>query len=95
MGIACYLVNKSPSLELVDKNTHEALENLVESKKYVETILKRFNMKERKLVKVPIHVGVKLSTDQCPKTHEEEEDMYYVPYASVFSSLMYAMICTR
>jgi hypothetical protein len=29
-------------------------------------------MQECKLVKVPILVGVKLSTDQCPKTHEEE-----------------------
>jgi hypothetical protein len=25
-----------------------------------------------KLVKVPIPIGVKLSTDQCPKTQEEE-----------------------
>ena len=33
--------------------------------------------------------------DQCPKTHEEEEEMYRVPYASVVNSLMYAMICTR
>jgi hypothetical protein len=32
-------------------------------RKYFETILQRFNMKECKLVKVPIPVGVKLSTD--------------------------------
>jgi hypothetical protein len=30
----------------------------------------------------PGWVGVKLSTDQCPKTHEEEEDMSHVPYVS-------------
>jgi hypothetical protein len=30
---------------------------------YVETILQRFNMEECKLVKVLIHVGVKLSID--------------------------------
>jgi hypothetical protein len=33
--------------------------------------------------------------DQCPKTHEEEEDMSHVPYASAVGSLMYAMVFTR
>jgi hypothetical protein len=64
-------------------------------RKYVETILQRFNMKECKPIKVPIPVGVKLSVDQCPKTWEEEEDMSHVPYASAFGSLMYSMVCTR
>jgi hypothetical protein len=64
-------------------------------RKYVETILQRFNMQECKPVKVPIPVGAKLSADQCPKTHEEEEDMSRVPYASAVGSLMYGMVCTR
>ena len=64
-------------------------------RKYVETILQRFNMQDSKLVKVPIPVGVRLSTAQCPKTQEEEEDMSHVPYASAVSRLMYAMVCTR
>ena len=46
-------------------------------------------------MKVPIPVGVKLSTEQCPKTQEEEEDMSHVPYASAVGSLMYAMVYTR
>jgi hypothetical protein len=46
-------------------------------------------------VKVPIPVGVNLSTDQCPKTQEEEEDMSCVPYASEVGSLMYVMVYTR
>eukprot|EP00253_Pinus_taeda_P029196 PITA_29196 len=50
---------------------------------------------DNKPVKVPIPVGVRLSAEQCPKTQEEEEDMSCVPYASVVSSLMYAMVCTR
>eukprot|EP00253_Pinus_taeda_P028158 PITA_28158 len=50
---------------------------------------------DSKPVKVSIPVGVKLSTEQCPKTQEEEEDMSRVPYASAVSSLMYAMFCTR
>jgi hypothetical protein len=32
-----------------------------------------------KPVKVPIPIGVKLSADQCPKTQEEEEDMFHMP----------------
>ena len=64
-------------------------------RKYVETILQRFNMQNSKPVKVPIPVGARLSAEQCPKTQEEEEDMSRVPYTSAVSSLMYAMICTR
>jgi len=64
-------------------------------RKYVETILQRFNMQNSKPVKVPIPVGVRLSAEQCPKTQEEEEDMSRVPYASAVGSLMYAMVCTR
>ena len=52
-------------------------------------------MHDIKPVKVPIPVGVKLSTEQCPKTQEEEECMSRVPYASVVGSLMYSMVCTR
>jgi hypothetical protein len=64
-------------------------------RKYVETILYRFNMHGSKSIKVPIPIGVKLSADQCPKTQEEEEDVSHVPYANTIGSLMYAMVCTR
>jgi hypothetical protein len=64
-------------------------------RKYVETILQRFNMHGSKPVKVPIPIGVKLSADQCPKTQKEEEDMSHFPYANAIGSLMYAMFCTR
>ena len=52
-------------------------------------------MQDSKPVNVPIPVGVKLSTEQCPKIEEEEEDMSRVPYESAVGSLMYAMVCTR
>jgi hypothetical protein len=52
-------------------------------------------MQECKPVKVPIHVGVKLSMDQCLKTQEEGEGMSHVPYTSEIGSFMYAMVCTR
>eukprot|EP00253_Pinus_taeda_P007176 PITA_07176 len=51
--------------------------------------------KDSKPVKVPIPVGVRLSSEQCPKRQQEEEDMSYFPYASVVGSLMYAMVCIR
>jgi hypothetical protein len=50
-------------------------------------------MQESKSVKVHIPIGVKLSTDKCPK--KQEEDMSRIPYASVIGSSMYAMFCTR
>ena len=37
-------------------------------KKYVETILQKFNMHDSKPMKVPIPVGVWLFVEQCPKT---------------------------
>eukprot|EP00253_Pinus_taeda_P022370 PITA_22370 len=39
-------------------------------------------MQDSKPVKVPIPLGVNLSTKQCPKIQEEEDDMSLVPYAS-------------
>jgi hypothetical protein len=64
-------------------------------RKYVEMILQRFNMHGSKWIKVCISIGVKLCVNQHPKTHEEEEDMSHVPYASVVGRLMYAMVYTR
>jgi hypothetical protein len=40
-------------------------------KKYIETVLKRFNMQYCKPIKVPIPVGERLTIEQCPKTLEE------------------------
>jgi hypothetical protein len=67
----------------------------LDHRKYVETILHRFNMQEWKPIKEHIYASVKIYVDQCPKTHEKEEDMYCVPYASVHGIFMYEMVCTR
>src|SRR3984885_6587080 len=77
------------------KRDREKRKLWLNQRKYVETILQKFNMQDSKPVKVPIPVGVRLSAKQCPKTQEEEEDMFCVPYASVVGSLIYAMVCTR
>ena len=36
-----------------------------------------------------------LSSKQCPQSRKDEEEMSRVPYASVVTSLIYAMVCTR
>ena len=36
--------------------------------KYIEIVLKRFNMQDCKLVKVPIHVGERITVEQCQNT---------------------------
>jgi hypothetical protein len=77
------------------KRDREKMKLWLNKRKYVETILKRFNMKECKPVKVLIPVGVKLSANQCPKTQGEEQDMCCVPYMSVIGIFMYAMVYTR
>ena len=62
--------------------------------KYIEKVLKRFNMDKAKPVSVPLAKHFKLSTMQC-STNEEEKKEMRVPYFSVVGSLMYAMIYTR
>eukprot|EP00253_Pinus_taeda_P002358 PITA_02358 len=62
---------------------------------YIEMVLKRFNMKNTKLVRIPLASHFKLSKEVCPKTQEEMAYMSKVPYASVVGSLMYEMVCTR
>nr|GEY65501.1 hypothetical protein [Tanacetum cinerariifolium]GEZ56315.1 hypothetical protein [Tanacetum cinerariifolium] len=42
---------------------------------------------------LPLHHGIKISKDLCPKTNEELDKMSRVPYASAIGSIMYAMMC--
>jgi hypothetical protein len=63
--------------------------------KYIEIVLKWFNMQDFKPIKVPIPMGARLIIEQFPKTQEEIEDMAHVTYASVVGSLMYVMVYTR
>ena len=55
------------------KRDQEKRKLYLNQRNYVETILQMFNMQDSKPVNVPIPVGVKLSSEQCPKTQEEEE----------------------
>jgi hypothetical protein len=60
--------------------------------KYIEKILKRFNMQDCKHVKVSIPMGERITVEQFPRKQEEIEDMTLVPYESVVGSLMDAMV---
>jgi hypothetical protein len=63
--------------------------------KYIETILKHFNMQDCKPMKVPIPVGARLTLEQCPRTQEEIKYMVCVPNAIFVGSIMYVMFYTR
>ena len=61
--------------------------------KYVEGILKRFDMANCKPVTTPFEG--KISKDMSPKNQEDLDEMKNVPYQSAVGSLMYAMLGTR
>jgi hypothetical protein len=56
------------SMKMEIKRDLENRKLWLNQRKYVETILQRFNMHGSKPVKVPIPICVNLSADQCPKT---------------------------
>ena len=58
---------------------------------YVEKVLQRFSMENAKAVSTPLPGHLKWTTERCPTTHDEEDTMSKVPYASTVGSLMYAM----
>ncbi|CAL8099507.1 unnamed protein product [Prunus armeniaca] len=64
-------------------------------KRYIERILKRFNMENCTGCDVPFSKGDKLSSEQSPKTEQEKLEMQDKPYASLVGSLMYVQVCTR
>jgi hypothetical protein len=52
-------------------------------------------MHNEKPVSTPLSKHFKLTKKMCPKTQEEIEYMFRVPYLSAVGSLMHAMVCTR
>ncbi|GKC51514.1 retrotransposon protein, putative, ty1-copia subclass, partial [Tanacetum coccineum] len=62
---------------------------------YLDKNLKRFKMENSKKGNLPLHHGIKISKDLCPKTDEELDRISRVPYALAVGLIMYAMTCTR
>jgi hypothetical protein len=77
------------------KRDREVKKLWLNQRKYIETLLKCFNMQDCKPVKVPILMGARLIVEHCPETWEEVEDMARVPYASGIGSIMYERVCTQ
>jgi len=63
--------------------------------KYIRNSLKKFEMETCKPISTPMEVGKKLSLEMCPKTQQEENYMFNVPYHNVFGSLMYAIVSSK
>jgi hypothetical protein len=49
---------------------------------YIEKVLERFKMQNEKLVSTPLANHFKLIKEMCPKTQDEIEYIYRVPYSS-------------
>ena len=56
--------------------------------RYIDKVLVRFSMQNSKKGLLPFRHGVPLFDDQRPKTHEEENMMRQVPYASIIDYLI-------
>lgn len=77
------------------KRDRKAKKLWLSQKKYIEQILKRFNMNNAKPVGTPFAGHFKLSSKQCPSSEKEKNEMKSFPYSSAVGSLMYVMVCTR
>ena len=57
LGVANFI------LEMEIRRDHANKNICLNQRKYIETVLQRFNMQESKMVKIPITIGVKLYVD--------------------------------
>ena len=64
-------------------------------KGYIEKVLCKYNMPNAKPVTTPLVTHFRFSSALCPQSYEEVDYMSRVPYSSVVSSLMYAMVCSH
>ena len=56
-------------------------------------MLERFNMTEARPITTLLVVH--FSSNQCPNSQEEEDEMSRVPYSNAVGSLMYVIVCTK
>jgi len=64
-------------------------------RKYIEEVLKRFNMEECKPIATPLDVNSKLLKLTEQEFQSVQEEMQGIPYKAAVGSLMYAMVGTR
>ena len=69
--------------------------SFLSQKKYIEKVLKRFDILDVKSVKTPLAAHFRLSADLSPQIDKDDKYISRVPNASTVGSIMYAMVCTR
>ena len=62
---------------------------------YIDTVLKRFSIKNSKNDYLSIGSRITLSKKDYMMTPKERECMNRIPYASAIGSIMHTMICAR
>lgn len=63
--------------------------------KYIDELLKKFNMNSAKTVSTPIGLNIKITKDLEPKNDEEREQMKNRPYRELVGGLIYLANATR
>lgn len=64
-------------------------------KKYVQELLKKFNMENVKTVSTPLEPNTKITKKMCPKTEAEHSQMKNRPYRELVGALNYLANATR
>lgn len=75
--------------------TYEDGKISLDQSKYIQEILKRFNMINYKPSKTPSDPNQKLSASMCASNEEERHELQDVPYQEVVGSLLYLAQGTR
>lgn len=89
MGLANYVLGIRISRDRNSKLLY------LDQEKYLDKVLKRFNMDICNSLSTPVCKGQSLSKSMSPQTKFDVEEMRNVPYAQAVGSLMYAMTSTR
>ena len=77
----------------INRERKETIENI--TSRVHEKDAEEFNMTDAKPMNVSLGGHFKLSTAQALTTEDEKAFMSEVPYASVVSSLIHDMVCSR
>lgn len=64
-------------------------------RKYIQDVLRRFNMTDCKPADTPMNPALKLSKQVSPTTEENKKQMSQIPYRNLVGSLMYLATSTR
>lgn len=67
----------------------------ISQEKYVNDILRKFNMDICKPISTPMQPTIKLSKEIPLEFDVKKEEMNKTTYSNVVGSIMYCMVCTR